>query len=290
MSEIKMPVSEKIQNLKSFDGTELKYRIWVPEIKPVATICIIHGIGEHSGRYNNWARKFCQKGIQVFALDYRGHGLSSGKPGHISSMSDLLNDVEIFINSIKTELENIPLFIYGHSMGGNIVLNYLLNRAQDFNGAIITSPWLGLVNQPYSITIKISKLVNKIYPSFTLSTGIKSTGLSSNQKNQEQADKDPLMHGKITVRTFIELNNSADEIMQSGKQIKIPSLFCHGEADLVTRHDYTQRLALTNPSNKKFISYPGALHELHNEPVACTMFTDITNWLFTNIGTNKISD
>lgn len=274
-----MPLTHQVFNLVSSDGTSLKGHFWKPKKHPIATLCLVHGIGDHSGRYDIWARRFCKQGIMVFAIDYRGHGLSAGQRGHINSIDELHDDIAALIRRCKRNHADIPTFIYGHSMGGNLVLSYLLKRRQDFAGAIITSPWLGLVNPPSAFGQKAGTIINRLLPSFTFRTGIKSNSLSCIEENQVIADKDVLMHGRISIRTFFELDKSAREIITNSKEIHIPIIICHGNADHVTRHDLSENLAASNPGLFKFISYPGALHELHNEPLAESLFDDLLNWL-----------
>lgn len=274
-----MPITHQVFNLVSSDGSALKGRFWKPKNHPIATICLIHGIGEHSGRYDFWARRFCKQGIMVYALDYRGHGMSAGKQGHINQLSDFLDDIGALVRRCKRNHRDIPSYIYGHSMGGNLVLSYLIKRRQDFYGAIITSPWLGLIKPPSPLKLKAAKLINHIYPAFSTSTGIKSNRLSSLEKNQQLADKDPFMHGRITIRTFFELSKSAKSIMANSARISIPMIICHGESDNVTRCDLSEKLAASNPKLCSFISYPNALHELHNEPVSDQLFNDILSWI-----------
>lgn len=269
----------QIFNLVSADGTALKGRFWKPGKEPWAVLILVHGIGEHSGRYHQWAQQFTQQQILVYALDYRGHGLSAGNRGHINNISEWLDDIGALVKRVRRHHAVLPVFIYGHSMGGNLVLNFLVKRHQNFAGAVITSPWLELVKYPAAWKLSFGKLANKFFPSLTLSTGIKSSGLTSIYENQEAADKDVLMHGKITIRTFFELEKGAREIMDHAGEISVPLLICHGDADPITRHEASLALSKANPTLFTFLSYPGALHELHSEPSAGALFHDIINWI-----------
>ncbi|MDQ3393384.1 MAG: lysophospholipase, partial [Bacteroidota bacterium] len=130
--------------LLSRDGLEIHARYWVPE-KPNAIICIVHGIGEHSGRYNEMALYMCSRGFTVFANDQRGHGKSGGKRGHSPSYSLLLDDVETLMKWARSQYPDLPLYLYGHSWGGNIVANFILKRkTKEVSGSILSSPWLEL--------------------------------------------------------------------------------------------------------------------------------------------------
>lgn len=269
----------QIFNLVSADGTALKGRIWKPERDPLAVVILIHGIGEHSGRYQYWARQFAQQRFLIYAPDYRGHGLSAGKRGHVNSLSEYLDDIGAMVKRVYRHHAALPVYIYGHSMGGNLVLNFLLKRHQNFDGAIITAPWIELVNPPGVWKRLFGKLANALYPSFTMPTGIKSSGLTSLSDNQEAADKDALMHGKITIRTFFELQKGAAAIVNQSGELSVPMLICHGDADPITRQEASRQLASTNPQKFTFKSYRGALHELHSEPCANELFQDIMGWI-----------
>lgn len=274
-----MSSDSPIFNLVSTDGTALKGRVWKPEKEPLAVMILIHGIGEHSGRYQTWARRFTQEQLLVYAPDYRGHGLSAGKRGHVNSLTEYLDDIGAMVKRVFRHHPTLPVFIYGHSMGGNLVLNFLLKRHQSFEGAIITAPWIELVNPPGIWKWLFGKLANALYPSFTMQTGIKSNGLTSLSENQEAADKDALMHGKITIRTFFELQTGAAAIVTQSGELSVPMLICHGDADPITRHEASRQLANTNSQKFSFKSYSGALHELHSEPCANELFQDIMDWI-----------
>ena len=124
----------------SHDGMKLSGYLWKPEGKPKALINIVHGFGEYMERYNHWAMRFVEKGYVVHSIDNRGHGKSDGKRGHVDKHDDFLNDIDVLVKESKKLYPDLPQFIYGHSMGGNIVSNYILKRETDFKGAVLSSP------------------------------------------------------------------------------------------------------------------------------------------------------
>ncbi len=266
-------------NLVSNDGTVLRGHFWKPVGYPVATICLVHGIGEHAGRYNDWARRFCMQGIMVYALDYRGHGASEGKRGHVNSIAELMDDIGVLVRRCKRNWGEIPGFIYGHSMGGNLVLNYLNVRRQDFTGGIVSSPWLELVHPPNIIWQKLGRLANAVMPGLTRSTGIKSNQMTSVPSEIEETDKDPLMHGRISARLFSELNQSSLELLSDRVNIQIPLLLFHGECDPVTKIEGSLRFFENHRDICTFNSYADSLHELHREPKADEVFDDVMSWI-----------
>ncbi len=122
------------------DGLELKGQMCIPVHEPVAVVCLVHGMGEHQGRYAHVASYLVENDMAFFSHDLRGHGRSQGKRGHTPSYSHLLNDIENLLKRARREYNNLPIFLYGHSLGGNLVVNYLLRRgSSELTGAVITS-------------------------------------------------------------------------------------------------------------------------------------------------------
>lgn len=265
--------------LISVDGTVLKGRLWKPSNKPRATICLVHGFGEHSARYDSWARRFCDENIMVYALDYRGHGQSEGKRGVVNSIAEINDDINAMLRRCKGSWHDVPNFIYGHSMGGALVLNFLVKRRSDFDGAIVTSPWLGLVNQPSPFKLKLIKWLDYVIPRVTFSAGLSSSQMTVDKDAMKNHDNDPLMHGKLSVRLFNEIRTRTENLMNDSLNIKIPIFLAHGLADPVTNPETTRKWAEKYASSTTFVGYENALHELHNEPIAKDLFNEIINFI-----------
>ncbi|SFE14304.1 alpha/beta hydrolase [Thermophagus xiamenensis] len=266
-------------NMVTSDGTFLVGRLWKPSVSPHSVICLVHGIGEHSGRYDNWARRFNEQGVMVYALDLRGHGLSEGKRGHIIQLSDFMNDIDSLVRRVKYNWSELPIFLYGHSMGGNLVLNFILRKRFKLAGGIISSPWLKLVHPPSSIMLKGAQWADYFMPALRLKTGIRSTQLSSEKEVQEQKEHDPLVHDKISLRLFLELSKGANEIISRANRITIPMFFAHGTEDDITDLATTRQVADKVSGPSVFLPVEGARHEIHNEPGADNLFTSINGWM-----------
>ena len=225
----------------------------------------------------------------VYALDYRGHGESEGKRGHAHSIAELMDDIGVLVKRCKRTWGEIPGFIYGHSMGGNLALNFLDVRRQDFTGGIISSPWLELVQPPKEIWQRLGRWVDIVMPGFMLSTGIKSSQMTSAPSEIEERDKDPLMHSRISIRLFNEVNHSARKLLGRQVDIKIPLLLFHGERDPVTSMEGSARFFENHRDICTFITYADSLHELHREFVADEMYNDVMGWINDQLGTGKQS-
>jgi alpha-beta hydrolase superfamily lysophospholipase len=266
----------------AFDGLKLTGYLWEPAENPKAVINLIHGFGEYSERYGYWAKKFTEKGYVVHAIDYRGHGRSEGKRGHINKFDDFLNDVDVLINESKKRYPNLPQFIYGHSLGGNIVTNYVLTRNNDFKGAVFSSPWYKLSFSPSSIMLVLARMMNKIYPKFTQNSDLDVKGLSHDKKIVDAYIADPLIHEKISARMFFEIYNAGDWVLKNTDLLNIPALIQHGSGDKITSHKASKEFAEKAIALGKDVVYkewPGLYHELHNELEKDVIFEFVVSWI-----------
>ncbi|MDK2977987.1 MAG: hypothetical protein PWP52_701 [Bacteroidales bacterium] len=266
----------------SYDGIKLSGYLWKPENKPKAVINLVHGFGEYSERYEHWAQLFNKKGYAVHAIDYRGHGKSDGRRGYIHSFDDFLNDVYVLIQESEKLFPGIPQFIYGHSLGGNIVANYILRRENSFKGAIISSPWFKLAFDPSAITLFFAKTIKSIFPKFTQNANLDVKGISHDQEVINNYIKDPLVHEKISVRMFVEVYKAGDWALEHPDLINIPVLLQHGNADKITSHKASVEFAEKARAQNKNITYKeweGMYHELHNELKYEEVFTFVVEWI-----------
>ena len=237
---------------------------WQAE-NPIANVVLIHGFGEHISRYDHVAQKFNNNNISVVGIDLIGHGNSSGKRGHIKSIQDLFDCIDSLIDFIKQDGKLLPMGLYGHSMGGNIVLNYQIRHPESsFCCVVATSPWLKLKMQPSSIQLFLAKTMNSIYPSLQQSGGLDIKEISSVKEVQLNYENDPLNHDKISVRLFNEIFKYGLQAIEQADKIKVPVLVAHGEADGITSVEASKEFAANCPSATLKL-WPGLRHETHNE-------------------------
>ena len=155
---------EERYEINSTGGIKLFCSSWKPIDPPRAVLFIVHGLGEHSGRYDEMSSVFVAQYIAVFSFDLRGHGQSGGKKGHANSINQLVEDMEIALMKCRSLFLEIPVFLYGHSMGGQIVASYLdKKKSKEIAGAIISSAWFQLVNPPPSWQISLIKKLKSNY-------------------------------------------------------------------------------------------------------------------------------
>ncbi len=265
--------------LKTSDQEDILYRVWSCSVDPKGVICIVHGLGEHSGRYTYAADILTKSGYSVIGFDLRGHGESWGRRGHIDRYDTLLRDIDLIIMKAKLLFPNKPLFLLGHSMGGNIVLNYILRQENTLKGAIVLSPWITLYKPPSKILIIAAHVLNVVCPFITVSNGINSKDLSQEKKDRNEYDKDNLNHDRISFRLFLNMYRSGKWILQNSKKLKTPLLLMHGTDDKVTSFDSSKKLASLCSNNCTFIPWYGLYHELFKESNKKEVLNTIIKWL-----------
>ena len=260
--------------------TEMFGQYWAIE-NAKGIVAIVHGMGEHSTRYADFVvPELNTAGYTVIAFDQFGHGLTKGKRGHCPSYEAVLDSVDnLLVKSKDFFGVELPTFLYGHSMGGNVVSNHIILRDSHIKGAIISSPMLKLAFNPPAWKMIAGKIMRHIYPAFQENTGLEASAISRNQKAVEKYINDPLVHDKITVNFSLPFFEAGDFAIANANKIKVPALLVHGTADQLT--DYKGSLAFVdNAASKATLKlYEGGYHELHNEPNNKEVLSEIISWL-----------
>ncbi|MBI5915931.1 MAG: alpha/beta fold hydrolase [Bacteroidetes bacterium] len=135
--------------------------------RPKAVICIVHGLGEHIGRYGHVAEFFSAHGIATFGFDHQGHGRSEGKRGHAPNLGSLLDGIGHLLAVAGEHYPGNPVFLYGHSLGGHLALNFVLRRKPGIRGLIATGPWIRLPKQPSAMLVGFAAVMSRIFPKLT---------------------------------------------------------------------------------------------------------------------------
>jgi len=256
--------------------------VWEPKETPKAVINLVHGYGEHSERYDYWAMKFTEKGYLVHAIDYRGHGKSDGRRGHINQFDDFLNDIDVLVKESKKLYPNLSQFIYGQSLGGNIVTHYILTRDNNFKGAILSSPWYKLSFDPSVLMLFFARMMKKVYPKFTQNTNLDVKAFTHDKKIIDAFIADPLVHGKMSARMFYEIYSAGRRVLENADKINLPVLIQHGNNDKITSIKASKEFADKAQDLKKDVTYKeweGMYHELHNELEKDEIFEFVYEWI-----------
>ncbi len=246
---------------------------------PKAVVCLVHGQGEHCERYDHLADFFCKNDYSIMSYDHRGHGKSEGKRGHTPNYDAYLDGVDDLITKARIEYPDLPIFLYGHSMGGNIALNYLIKRKPDVKGIITTGPWIKLAFEPSKFLVTLGKFMRNITPSLSQPTGLDAKHIARNEATVEAYVKDPLVHGKVTSAAGIDLMKAADFLDNYSGELSCPALLMHGEDDQITSAKATEAFAERVSGDITLEIWKGLYHEIHNELVQDEVFQTEIDWL-----------
>jgi len=251
------------QNWSAFDGTNLYAVIWKPVAAPKAVMAFVHGHGTHCRRYNEWFGAFLAAGLAVISFDLRGHGLSGGIQGTIHRYSEYLEDTALLVRKARENFPNIPLVLYGHSMGATIVLSHLQSKKDLPEMAILASTWLELVQPPGKFKSLAIWMADSLIPQVTIKTGLKPNDFAPLATNEPPKPKDPLMHKRISARCFREVQRACEKIEPDSFPSAIPMLFMHGSSDRVSAPEASENLAKRLHGNVTYREWSDAPHQLH---------------------------
>lgn len=263
---------------KSRDGLQLS-ALYHPTENSKYVICMVHGMGEHKGRYAHVADFFIQKGYSVALYDQRGHGESGGKRGHTPGLDFMLDDLEDFIKELREWMPGKEVILYGHSMGGNIVLNYALRRKPNIALLIASSPYIRLAFEPPAIKLFLAKTVGKIWPTLSQRTGLDPLAISRDLQVVEAYKADKLVHDFITPGFFNSVHFSGAYIMENFHKIHVPCLLFHGTEDNLTNSAATTEVAGKSGGKAHLKLWTGLYHECHNEPEKDQVLQYMADWL-----------
>ncbi|KAI8982210.1 Alpha/Beta hydrolase protein [Mycotypha africana] len=257
------------------DGHELYTKTWKSTNQPpTAMLILVHGFGEHVGRYDRMFTYFAQQGIESTGFDQRGWGETAKKTslfGNNGGYETALKDIDETIKSIKRE--EIPLFLMGHSMGGGLILNYLA-RGDTFEGvkllrgAIASAPLVTLSMPVPAIKYYPLQFLAKFLPSITIKAGVDPAGISHDEEEIQKYKDDPLVHDYATLATLKGFLDAGTDLLKKSlpKSIKTPILYSHGDADPINSFNgCSDAFEMTSSEDKELKNWKGLYHELHNE-------------------------
>ncbi|MBU0704233.1 MAG: lysophospholipase [Chloroflexi bacterium] len=262
-----------------YEGLELYYQRWRPEGEPKAVLPIVHGFGEHSGRYGNVVDWFAPKGYAVYSFDLRGHGRSPGPRGYINEWAEFRGDVQAFLELVREQEPGRPLFLLGHSMGGLIVLEYALRHPEGLTGVIASGPLLAQAGIP-PFLIMMSKVLSRVMPRFTLNTGLDATSISRDPAVVEAYVNDPLVHSLGTPRLSTEITAAYEWTQAHGAEMRVPCLIVHGSADKLVPPEgsriFYESMTL---ADKERQAYEGYYHEVFNDVGKERVLAAVETWV-----------
>ena len=279
--EADSPIQHGDDTLEGAGDLRLFRRWWVPESEsPRAAVLLVHGYGEHSGRYDHLGRWLGARNLAVHAYDHRGHGRSGGRTCHVDAFDDYLDDVGRMLDHVRREHAGLPLFLVGHSMGGLIVSAFLRERHPDIEGAVTSGAALAVPDTFSPFRVWAARLLRGVAPRLSLPSGLDAAGISRDPEVVRVYQEDPLVHSTMTSSLAVELLRALQRTAGGGAAVRVPMLLLHGESDPLCHVDGSREFhaTLTTPGSDLCV-YPGLYHEIFNEPEQEAVFQDLLAWV-----------
>ena len=275
-------VTHEERFVEAFDDEKLFFQTWQPADAPPenGVVAVLHGYGEHSSRYAHVAAALGRAGYATAAIDVRGHGRSTGRRAHVDSFEDYLRDADTLLDEAAARWPDRPIFVLGHSNGGLIALHHALRRSRPVDGYIVSSPFLGFAIDVPRTKNAAGRLLSRLWPTFSLPTGLDPESLSHDPRVVERYREDPLVLSVSTGRWFTETLDAQKQLLARADEIDVPCLFLVAGADDLadpsTTDEVFHRLA---SSDREMDVFPNLKHEILNEPNWASIVERIARWM-----------
>lgn len=256
------------------DGIRLLTRHW-PAESARASVMLVHGLGEHAGRYEHVGDQLATAGLETFSWDLRGNGASGGERAWLDRWSQFYDDVEDRLAAAREALPGTPAVLYGHSMGGLIALGYAVSDRPRPDLLVLSAP--GIDDDLAAWLHAVAPILARIAPRLRLADGITSAMRSRDPARQAAVDNDPLMLGKATTKFGALAFAEQARVRAAAAALSIPTLVIHGLDDPVVPPRASEALAAIPGVTRRV--YPGIRHELHNEPEGPEIIGDVIAWI-----------
>ena len=279
---------------QGMDGVSLFFQSWsrspskssmesrpgLPADQPKASLVIVHGVAEHSDRYTNLVEGLVPRGYALYAYDQRGHGRSPGQRGFIRSWSEYRRDLGAFLETVREQDTQLPVFLYGHSMGALVVLDYVLRHPDGLEGVIVSAAPIDSSKAASPFLVAAARLLSIIWPSFVIKSPLEPAQLSRDPRVVQAYQTDPRVFHTMTARWGTEYLDTQAWVRAHASNLNLPILMVHGDADQICLPEGSRWFfdQMTQP-DKTLKVYPGWFHESHNEQGHAQEIDDIASWI-----------
>ena len=259
-------------------NVRLHWQGWLPKGRVTGVVLLCHGAIEYSGRYTNVVNTLAPDGWAVYGVDHRGHGRSDGERVHVDRFSDWVADFDVFKREVAVRHRDVPVFVLGHSLGGQIALAYALGHQQDLRGLVLSAPYLA------ASVPQIVQLAGKVAAPFLRMKRVELVDFRKISKDPsvvtDYQEDDLVYDGHPTLKMAVIVASQFDPLIERSRSLRIPVLIQHGTDDVIAKPDGSQRLAKACGSpDTTFRLYPGLWHEIYNEPERQGPLNDLREWL-----------
>lgn len=245
---------------------------------------IVHGFGEHSGRYAALAGAFADQGLSTVCLDFWGHGRSAGRRGDIEQFGQYLDDLDALLcQPLMERINPRGVAVFGHSFGGLVTIHWALRHPDPLRCLILQSPLLGVGFALPKWKERLAEFLGGVWRGLTLPLGLDPTWLSHDPDIAQRYQHDPLVHNRISLRCYQALQQAMRQALAQAARITTPTLVLYGTADRIISlqacHDFFNQLAC----EKRLIGFPDCYHELHHEGVRPRVVEAVSQWVQTRV-------
>lgn len=260
-------------------GLKFYSKGWEPDKRPKAVVALVHGHGEHIGRYAHVGEAFSEAGYAVMGFDLRGHGQSGGPRGHTPSFEALMQDVDLFLEQVRRRYPGLPVFLYGHSIGGVIVLNYGLRRKPDVKGVIATGSAMHTEPEKHPAKLMMAKVLGGLLPTVAIASGLQTPMLSHDPQVEQAYINDPLVHDRISLGFGKVMLGANQWALQHASEFPLPLLLMHGADDQIAFPSSSEEFATALNGKARLVLWDRLYHEIHNEPEKARVLKTATDWM-----------
>jgi alpha-beta hydrolase superfamily lysophospholipase len=278
-----MPESE-VAYLEGTGGVRVAYRFWgTPESR--GSVLCVHGLGEHAGRYRGLAEAIAPVGLDLYAIDMRGHGLTQGRRGHVDRFDDLLRDLDRLRRKADGGGAGRQFFLLGHSLGGLVAGRYAEAFAPDgLHGIAFVAPFVDVALEVPAWKRSLGSVADRLAPELTMDNGLEVDELFRRESDRTAYRDDPLVHRRISARLWGEMQRASERLVEDAPRLRVSVLLLLAGEDAVVSNTASREFASLLPSTPGIIEYDDAFHALFHDPRAPEIFGDVRSWLVRQLG------
>ena len=271
-----------VSKFEGHDGLTFYVQGWEPDAQPKTVIALVHGLGEHIGRYAHVGKALTDAGYVLIGFDLRGHGKTVSARGHFPSLNMVMADIRQFFQFVSQRYPNLPQFLYGHSLGGLLALTYAVQNRAGLKGVMVTGTALRSALQEQKAKIMMANILGTLMPAATIPSGLDATTISRDKAVVDKYVNDPLVHDKTSLGLGKSALAAIDLCFAGAKEFAYPLLIMHGKEDKLTYASGSADFAKLAGEKNKDVTlklWDGLYHEIHNEPEQAEVFKMIIEWL-----------
>lgn len=265
--------------LEGTGGVRVFYRAWETS-EPTGSVLFVHGLGEHGGRYDRLTEVVGALGLDLYAIDLRGHGRSQGKRGHVPDFTCYLRDLDRLIRRAGRETAGRTTFLVGHSLGGLVVGRYAEAFAPDgLRGVVFVAPFVETKMSVPGWKRSLGAATDRMVPALTMDNGLNVEELFRRESDQRVYTEDPRVHRRISARLWGEMQRASSRLLADAHRLRVPVLLQLAGSDTVVSNSAARDFGARLASRPEVIEYEDAYHALYFDPRAEEGLTDLQRWL-----------